>query len=313
MGGDYQLALGPVTKPITVKVVYTYQPDESDLERLSLGGIDLPRVKINKSGWMVIPPPDYVVASQETKMQTSNLFRSLPAFVQIWNTFVKRGFYSPALMPSLNRVLDSATSERLGFMAGDASQVSASLAERGAESEEVMGDGFYGGRGGKERFEAKDGVPQPAFVGTPTPTKPQEGAQAQQKVAGVRLVERGRRTLPVDLVPTPGGPLARFTGFGETELVIGLSNRTRKTGQSLFGFILVVAVGMALARRTAKSKVFLIVVVLFITSLLALWQPAVTDFANGAFIAGAALILLYVVIASVRFLWNKLIVRWTTI
>ncbi len=312
-GGDYQVALGPVTKPINVKVVYTYQPDESSLERLSLGGINLPGVKINKSIWMVIPPPDYVITSQETKMHTSNLFKSLPAFVQIWNTFVKRGFYSPVLMPSLNRVRYSTRAGRLGLVGGDASQISASLAERGAESEEVKGDVVYGYRGGMEGYTVKDGAPQPAVAGIPSPAKPQEGAQVQQKVAGVRLAERGRRTLPVDLVPTPGGPLARFTGFGDTELVIGLSNRTRQMGRWAFGFILVVAVGMALTKRTAKSKLFLIVIVLFVTSLLALWRPAATDFANGAFTAAAALILLYILTALAQCVWNRLVVRWTTI
>ena len=77
------------------------------------------------------------------------------------------------------------------------------------------------------------------------------------------------------------------------------------------GFILIIVIGTTLARRAMRSKVVLIVGVLFITSLLALWLPSTTDFVNGAFAAGAALVLLYVLIALARCLWNSVWVRWT--
>ena len=300
-GGDYQVALGLVTKPINVKVVYTYQPDESDLEQLSLGGVDIPGVKINKMSWMVIPPPDYVVTSQATKMQSSNLIRPVPAFVQVYDAFIKRGFFSPVLMPSLSRVRRSSgrPSRELAF------------AEVESETQSEERHVQMGGMGG---YVDRGAPPPSAVASIPVPTKPQEGTPVQQKVAGIRLAGRGRRTLPVDLVATPGGgPQVRFTGFGESELVIGLTNRTGQMGRWALGLILIAAVGTARARRTAKSKVILIFVILFVTSLLALWLPAATDFANGAFTAGAALIPLYMLIALVQCLWNRLVIRWTTI
>jgi hypothetical protein len=157
---------------------------------------------------------------------------------------------------------------------------------------------------------APSGPTPPPPASLSTPTAPQESAPVQQKVAGARFIERGRRTLPVDLVPTPGGgPLVTFTGFGETELVIGLTKQTSQVSRWILGFILIAAFGTTLSRRTAKSKVILIVFVLTVTSLLALWQPATTDLANGAFTAGVALILLYVFIALVRCLWNSLFVQ----
>jgi uncharacterized membrane protein len=75
------------------------------------------------------------------------------------------------------------------------------------------------------------------------------------------------------------------------------------------GFILIAAFGTTLSRRTAKSKVIFIVFVLTVTSLLALWQPATTDLANGAFTAGAALVWLYAIIALAQCLWNSLFVQ----
>ena len=304
--GDYQVALGPLTKPATVRIVYTYQPDESNLERVSLGGVMLPGVNINTMSWMVFPPPDYTVTTQETKMQASNLLRPTPAFIQLCNAFVKHGFISPVLMPSLSRV------KRYSFRAGR----EISFAENGvdatsARQREGTGAAGYGGgmMGGMGGYGYRDAPSSPA-PSIPAPTEPQAGKPIRPEAAGVRLAGQGRRTLPVDLVPPPGaGPQVTFTGLGETELVIGLVSGSRQIGRWAVGFILIAAVGTALARRTARSKVILIVAILFLTSLLALWQPGATDFANGAFTAGAALVLLYVLIALARWLWNSLFVR----
>lgn len=325
-GGEYQVALGPLTKPTTVKVVYTYQPvspalrrggpGEPNLERLSLGGVALPGVEINQMGWKVIPPPDYTVSSQETKMQTSNLRRPVPAFVKFWNAFIKHGFFSPVLIPSLSRVRQySYRADRIGFMGGETSEISASLAKRGVEGEEVMGDMLYGeSQGGMGGYAARGVTPAPAVANIPAPTPPQGSTPVQQKVAGIRLTGQGQRTLPVDLVPTPGtGPLVTFTGLGDTGLVIGLTNQTRQMNRWALGFILIAIIGTALIRRRVRSQMGLVVVVLFVSSLLALWLPATTDYANGAFTAGAALVPLYVFIALAQCLWNRLFVQRTMI
>jgi hypothetical protein len=268
--------------------------------------------------WVVIPPPGYVVTSQQTKMQTSGLLKPAPAFIQFCNAFTEYGFLSPVLMPSLSRVKYGTRTGGLGLMGEVTTTWADSSSRSEAEKEEVLGnvmyyDGGMGRAGGRA-------IPPAARI--PAPTEPQVNAPVQQQAAGVGLVEQGRkghlaagrRTLPVDLVPTPGaGPLVTFTGLGSGELVIGLTSRTRQMSWWALGFILIAAVGTALARRRAGCKVMLIVVVLFAASLLALWLPAVTDFANGAFTAGAALIPLYVLIGLVRRLWNSLFVRRTVI
>jgi F0F1-type ATP synthase assembly protein I len=104
-----------------------------------------------------------------------------------------------------------------------------------------------------------------------------------------------------------------FTGLGDTGLVIGLTSQTRQMNRWALGFILIAIIGMALIRRRVRSQVVLIIVVLSVSSLLALWLPATTDFANGAFTAGVALIPLYVFMALAQCLWNRLFVQRTMI
>jgi hypothetical protein len=309
-GGDYQVALGRLTKPTTVKIVYTYQPNESNLEWLSLGGVALPGVKTNTMKWIVVPPPDYSITAQETKMQTSNLLKPTPAFMQIYDAFTKYGFFCPALMPPLSRVrrYSVSSTERATIVEIESE---ASSARREGARGAGYGMGGMGGYGGMGRAGGR-GVPPAAKM--PVPTPPQQRTPVLQEAAGVRLVGQGRRTLPVDLIPTPdAGPQVTFTGLGGANLVIGLANRSRQISWWALGFVLIATIGIILARCRAGSKVVLIVVVLSVTSLLALWLPATTDFSNGAFIAGAALIPLYVLIALTRWLWNSLFVRRTTI
>ena len=240
-------------------------------------------------------------------MQTSNQLKPTPAVMQLFNTFIKHGFFSPALMPSLSRVrryCERSTEQAIfGYTESDTTS-----ARRGSTSGAQYAMGGYGGMG-KARGR---GVPPAANI--PTPTPPQQRTPVLQEAAGVRLVGQGRRTLPVDLIPTPdAGPQVTFTGLGRANLVIGLANRSRQMSWWALGFVLIATIGIILARCRAGSKVVLIVVVLSVTSLLALWLPATTDFSNGAFIAGAALIPLYVLIALTRWLWNSLFIRRTTI
>jgi hypothetical protein len=142
------------------------------------------------------------------------------------------------------------------------------------------------------------------------PTAPPEKAQiitAKRAVDFVRLAGEGRFTLPVDLAPTPGaGPAAGFTGLGTTRLIVGLSRQYRRIGCWLVGFVLIALVGMAAAFRRARTKAALFVVVLSVASLLAIWWPATTYFANGAFMAGLCLLPLYLLIAFIRWLWPRL-------
>jgi hypothetical protein len=82
--GDYQVALGKLGKPVAVKIVYAWQPAKASLKRLRLGGVDLPGVRMNQMNWLVIPPPDYWVSEQQSKMQTSDLAKPVPAYIHLY-------------------------------------------------------------------------------------------------------------------------------------------------------------------------------------------------------------------------------------
>ncbi|KPK75219.1 MAG: hypothetical protein AMJ79_12130 [Phycisphaerae bacterium SM23_30] len=121
--------------------------------------------------------------------------------------------------------------------------------------------------------------------------------------AGV-VMQEGRYTLPVDLVPTTGtGPTAAFTGLGEAKLIIKLTHQGRIKSWWLVGFMLVIFIGITQARKKTKYKACLFVLVLGIASLSALWMPTTTYFANGAFGAGLCLAPIYLLIALGRRIW----------
>jgi hypothetical protein len=129
----------------------------------------------------------------------------------------------------------------------------------------------------------------------------------RRTLPSLRLVQEGRFTLPVDLIPAAGaGTRAVFNGLGTPELIVQLTAQQRQDGRCLLGFILVIAIGIASALRNARAKAVIIVAVLAIASLLAIWWPATTYFANGAFAAGLCLIPLYLLIFLLRWLWPKL-------
>ena len=315
--GDYRVALGPLGKPTAVKIVYAYQPGESSLKRLKLGGVELPGVEMNQMSWTVIPPPDYRITTQQTRMQTPDIIRPVPAYVHFYNFMTKNAFVGPfQTFSSVSGGLDQRRRSKSEIALLDDAPV------RGAAR--YGGYGGYGGAGGAAPSE------RPGFTGgggmrgmdsrtsriaaeplapptRPAPPEPKAGKPVAQKAPGVRLVGEGRFTLPVELVPTSGaGPQVRFTGLGITELIIGLTSRSRQTGRWALGFILIVAAGVAVARQAVRAKATLVIAVLSVASLLAVWRPAATDFANGAFAAALCLVPLYVLIWLMRWLWGRL-------
>ncbi|MHC4353687.1 MAG: hypothetical protein ACYS0H_13325, partial [Planctomycetota bacterium] len=90
--GDYQVALGKLGKPVAVKIVYAYRPAKASLKRLRLGGVDLPGVRMNQMSWLVIPPPDYWISEQQSRMQTSDLAKPVPAYVHLYKFLTKNIF-----------------------------------------------------------------------------------------------------------------------------------------------------------------------------------------------------------------------------
>jgi hypothetical protein len=179
--GDYQVALGQLGKPVAVRVVYAYKPTGANLERVKLGGVELPGVETNQMSWNVLPPPGYHVTSQETKMQTHDIVRPTPVYLQTYNFLTENLFAGSLVLPSLSRM-----------RAADKSVSFAVLSEEGRL-------GVVAGRELRERGTragAKLAPPPP-----PSPvTKPAKPKGEVQQAFGVRLTGKGRFTLPVDLV-----------------------------------------------------------------------------------------------------------------
>ncbi|MHC4582776.1 MAG: hypothetical protein ACYS14_15080, partial [Planctomycetota bacterium] len=235
--GDYQVALGQLGKPVAVKIVYAWQPEKSDLEQLKLGGVELPGVEMNQVDWTVIPPPNHWITEQQTKMQTSDLTKTAPAYTHLRKLLRTGVFFIPPLarvkqQAAIRSELSAADRTHSYFMAGE------EKAERFARS----------ARGGAAPPPAARPVTQlQESEGQPVPQIQQSdsGPAPPQQAFGMQLVQRGRYTLPVELVPTPGaGPQVRFRGLGATELVVSLTNRSRQRSWWILGFVLVLAYGM---------------------------------------------------------------------
>jgi len=138
--GDYQVALGLLGKPVPVKVVYSYRPPKSSLERLDLGGIELPGVEINQMNWTVVPPPGYRITTQHTKMLTHDLPRPTPAYLRLYNYLTENVFASSLFIPSLGRtrqfakmVDDDADVSMADVLAEDAEMPAQEMAKRETE------------------------------------------------------------------------------------------------------------------------------------------------------------------------------------
>ncbi|MHC4542065.1 MAG: hypothetical protein ACYS74_20140, partial [Planctomycetota bacterium] len=259
---------------------------------------ELPGVEINQMSWTVVPPPDYSVTTQVTKMRTHGLIEPTPTYKRLWDVLLRGRFAGPVLTYRHARLGKSYYTDELAE-----SRRGAQVAPRDVLYYEYAGEmGGYGG--GMAGIAPPAAPPEPA---TPSPAQPAQSKPATQKALSVRTVREGRFTLPVDLVPTPGaGPAVRFTGLGPAELVIGLASRSRQASWWMLGLVLVAAAGVVLARKRATVKAGLIIAVLSAASLSALWLPATTSFANGAFTAGVCLVLLYAMIWLARGISSRL-------
>lgn len=169
--------------------------------------------------------------------------------------------------------------------------------------------------GGAHRRGGVQAVEQAAPAATPAqPGKipllgdlPSVGGLFKSEGTAFGLTATGRFTLPVELVPTAGaGPTAVFTGMGRAQLIVGLSKQSRRTGSWIVGFALAVSLGVLSALKKARVKAMIFVAVLAVASVMAIWSPAVTHFANGVFFGGLCLAPLYVLICLLKWLWPRL-------
>ena len=305
--GDYQVSLGKPGKPVAVKIVYACQPVNSDLKNLKLGGVELPGVHMNEINWTVIPPPDHRISEQQTKFQTSDLSKPVPAYRQVYDFLAGNIRPGPLLFTgsglSRSRIAADRASEReqrqVSFYSyGGGGYGGTAPPLRGPEDAKSQTAGGMMGMGGASTFRPD--------LETQEESRP--AAPKQPQAVSVKVTQRGRYTLPVDLVATPGaGPQVRFTGLGAKELVISLTSGSRQKNLWILGFMLVLAYGLLKVRRTAGFKAALIIVILTAASFLAVWSPGATHFTNGAFAAGVILALLYILIRLVLWLWDKLL------
>ncbi|MBN2210195.1 MAG: hypothetical protein JW709_02260 [Sedimentisphaerales bacterium] len=285
--GDYQVALGQYREPVPIKIVYTWQPQKVSLDRVELGGVELVGMEMNKTSWRVIPPPGYQITAQKTKMQTRDLTRPTPAYIQLFDFMTEHLLDSP-FMPALGGSLKMAKVDKVTGGYEYAADEAAESIKAVEKTEDVAGRPIS---------------PPPP----PAPPMPQAVQIPTQKALGVRLTQEGRYSLPVDLLPTPGaGPGVNFTGLGKHKLIVQLASQARMSSGWLVGFLLVITGGMALGRRKAKVKAILFFAVLSLATLLAIWWPGLTTFANGAFMAGISLLPLYLLTGFVCWVWGKL-------
>ncbi len=274
---DYQVPLGQLGRQVDVRIVYAYQPAAAgqptgmDLRRVELGGVELPALALNTVRWTVIPPPGYRITTQETKMQTNDIVIPKAAYLRVCDFLAKNMFAGSLLMQPLGKEYRAGKGVALSRL-----RFSRQADEVGQMVQEAV-----------ESYVPK-APPRPSDM-------PVQTAEPQQKYAGVRLVEQGRVTLPVDLVPTAGaGPSVTFSGLGAAKLIVGLSSQSRQENWWGMGFALGIIVGLTAVRKKAKTQIGLIVAELSITSLAAIWWPGTTYLANGAFMAGICLMPLYV-------------------
>lgn len=378
--GDYQIPFAKSRKPITVKLVYAWTPGEVNLKQLELGAVELVGIDMNRVAWNVIGPPVYRIVDQQTNMQTRDMVRPSPAYIQTFN-FVAEHFLGGAIfMTSLGRAWEMSKGvqtashlrgigQAIFLYQNDFNNQWPDTLERLVDTEDLSENMLYDTQGfrfeyfppppgsaitgntiiaqssvvvGRRAVLYDDGrveqvslgdyievdeyavkaadrirkkvVSKDRAAGARQQPKPQAEPPQQQiavpktpQVLGVRLAGEGRYTLPVDLVPNVESEgVVRFTSLGSAVLRIRLMPLTRMSGGWLVGFLLILVLAMVLLRQRAKIKAVFIVVILCAASLLAIWFPTTTWFANGMFIAGLILLLLYPMMALFRWLWDKM-------
>ncbi len=309
--GNYLVAVPRATSPVPVRVVYAQ--GGGDLDDLTLARASLQTVKVNKVTWRVVCPPGYRITSQETQMQTKDITRTPPAY----ETFLRAAAYvatgplrmsSPMMaaregidLPGYKMAYDkTAAPPRDGALAahGEPDETEAGLAVRQA---------------GVRALPAVQPTTQPARPGKKKPPKGPDKPETKKEYDywSIGLRARGRYTLPVKLTESPAGArVATFTGIGQGDLIVELSNDALLRRWALLGFALIGLAGILRVRRTFRQKATFIITVLVASILLAIWSKNLTPFVNGAFFAALALIIFYLAAALAVFVAGKILPRF---
>lgn len=303
---QYLLSLPRSRTPIPVVIVYAWNPrpqtEKADFDRLSLGSVTLDGIRVNKSSWTVVPPPGYEVASQKTQMQTGDIDRPRPAyerFMEVPISFSRaRAMARRAAPVAMQR--DLVREEQGGEAADENAESTPSPDGLTTFSNNASPVQNYTRRPATSQPTAKEAV------------KAEEGIIKSGKFAD-GIVAAGRYTLPVELTHAPGGMTARFTTLGEPALELSLAPHSRTTSWGWIGFVLIAAIGLALLRKDSRrGRWGFVILVLAVSTAMAIWIQSTTHFANGAFLGALALTAVYIVIGLVRLLVrvrNSLVTR----
>ena len=269
--GAYLISLPRSAGGVAVRIVYAWSPPGATTARVELGAVKLPRLKINQAQWRVFPPPGYRITSQQTRMATRDLARPTPAYAHAADAAAEVFTPRVVIMGAMDQVRELSKTE--------------------------LAEATYALRTDEEAVPAKKPAPRP---------EPKPEAPPARPVLGVTLVA-GRQTLPVELAAAPGaGPPVSFTGFGPPELVIGMTSESSMFAWGMLGLFLVAAAGVVLLRHPPRLRWAYVLSALVGSTLLAIWRPGTTCFANGAFLAAVCLVPFYVLVAIVRWLARRL-------
>ena len=270
--GDYLLAVPRSSAPTAIAVVYAWKPADSSACRAALGAVELVGVNVNRTEWTVVPPPGYRVVSQETAMQAVNLTQPTLGTPSILadSEECQKAFHEidilarPRLSAGKNEAIQAIQKQREAFEAG-------------------------------ERTRTEDARP------APPKDLPDQGVRFSVYAIDRSGSMAGRYTLPVDLVAPPGaGPAVTFTSLGRAELVVNLAEESSLAGWWLLGWTVVFAAGCTALRARAARKALFLFVVLVAVGLAVAWWPRAARPANGAFWAALCLVPLYLVAGCVR-------------
>ena len=281
----YQVPLSRSKKTVSVKIVYEFDPTETDLEKIKLGCVESPDIDINKMNWTVHCPNGYQLTKQYSDMQTHTRLDVQPAYTYLLDYF----FGGPILMPSLNKA-KMPESASVHFSADK-------LEDTVRPAFEVVAEDAQG------ESKADSSVGGPRMPQDPQGAAIVKAVKAKPQLA--RASRRGRRTLPVDLLPLAGTQAVTFSGLGSAELVIGLAKNARMKAWWGLGFMLVIGLAFCSFKWTTKQKITLQVAILGISSLAATWGTFDVSFCNGIFVGAICCIFLYPVVGVLRWGWQR--------
>ncbi|MBI5722922.1 MAG: hypothetical protein HZA50_03110 [Planctomycetes bacterium] len=317
---DVYLAPMPAGKPsVAVRVVYASpaQPG-AGLDKLKLAAVTIPGVQMNTVDWKVYPPAGYRIVKQDSKLEISGLYSAAPAYAKIFTWCARH------LSEDEGGILTGRRSGGMNYYSVPES-VSHKISRQAKELIDAEGDevrmapesgtrhtapGISGAQAvsRSENRLAKDGIVELKKLVEVAKPLPQAKEIEEHKQFVPSAITAGRYTLPVELEASYelGEPIS-LHGFQVDEPVVELASRSSVRTLWWLGFIFVAVAGVLRMRRTAASKVKFILLVMFCSSLLAIWLAGLVPFMNGLFYGALALAVFYPAWSALKWLAKKIV------